>query len=111
MWLHLPFRFLLVPVCVTQVSVVEGEAEGDYRLLTARYDSAHTYQRLAAISHGSGQFHPQILWATLLTPVRHRLCLNAVNIRVKAQVQPMKAIQYLYVHYISILPYPLHFLG
>jgi hypothetical protein len=51
--------------------------------LTARYDSAHTSQHLAAISHGCGQFHPQILWANLPSPVRHRLCKTAVNVRVK----------------------------
>ncbi len=52
------------------------------RPLTARYDSTHTSQRLAAISHGCGQFHPQIQWANLPTPVRHRLCKTAVNVRV-----------------------------
>jgi hypothetical protein len=86
MQLHLPSRFLPVSVCVTQVSVGGRGSEGAglyYRPLTARYDSAHTSQRLAAISHGCGQFHPQILWANSPTLVRHRLCKTAVNVRVK----------------------------
>jgi hypothetical protein len=49
---------------------------------TTYNDSINTSQRLAAISHGCGQFHPQILWANLPTPVMHRLCKTAVNVRV-----------------------------
>ncbi len=53
-----------------------------YRPLTARYDSAHTSQRLLAISNRCGQFYPQILWANLPTPVTNRLRKTAVNVRV-----------------------------
>jgi hypothetical protein len=47
----------------------------------AGYDSAHTSQRLAAISNGCGQVHPQILWEDLPTPVTNRLHKTAMNLR------------------------------
>jgi hypothetical protein len=73
-------------MCHTGLSggAVGGEGMGlYYRTLTGRYDSAHTSLLLVAISHGCGQFYPQMLWTNLPTHMTHRLSKTAVNVRVK----------------------------
>jgi hypothetical protein len=71
--------------CVYHTDLSGGEADwtGLYgRTVMARYDSVHTSQRLASISHGCGYVRPQILWEDLPTPLTHRLHNTAVNVRV-----------------------------
>ncbi len=48
-------------VCHTGLSGGGGKELANTIDFSARYDFAHTKQRLAAISHGCGQFHPQML--------------------------------------------------